>query len=105
MANSEGSGAAGLGQIMPDTARVLAQRMGLPYRPDLLGGVTPEAQRYQNQLTDAAVREAWEAGGEGKDVRASAHYYFGGSDRGKWGPKTQRYGNDILSRLATMRGY
>lgn len=103
--NAQGSGAMGLGQVMPETARVLSQRLGLPYRPDLLKSTTPEAQQYQNRITDAAVREAWDAGGAGKDVRTSAHYYFGGSDRDKWGPKTQRYGGDILSRLAAMRGY
>lgn len=97
--NAEGSGAMGVGQIMPDTARALSARLGLAYRPDLLAGTSAQARRYQDQLTDAAVREAWAAGGSGKDPRMSAHYYFAGSDRRGWGPKTRRYGDDIISRM------
>jgi len=89
----------GVGQIMPDTARALSARLGLAYRPDLLAGTSAQARQYQDQLTDAAVREAWTAGGSGKDPRLAAHYYFAGPDRSGWGPKTRRYGDDIISRL------
>lgn len=89
----------GIGQIMPDTARALAARLNLPYRPDLLAGNSSDARWYQDKLTDAAVKEAWAAGGSGKDPRTSAHYYFAGSNRKGWGPKTRRYGDDIISRL------
>jgi len=89
----------GVGQVMPGTARNLAARIGLPYRPDLMAGTGSEERAYQDQITDAAVREAWKAGGAGKDLRTSAHYYFAGSDRSGWGPKTRQYGNDILQRL------
>jgi hypothetical protein len=95
--NSQGSGAMGIGQVMPGTARVLAGRLGLPYRPDLLGGTDPSAQDYQNRITDAALQEAWGAGRG--DPAQSAMYYFGGSNRSKWGPKTRRYSSDILARL------
>jgi hypothetical protein len=95
--NSEGSGAMGIGQVMPGTARVLAGRLGMPYRPDLMGGKDPTAQAYQNQITDAAAQEAWDAGGG--DPAKAAMYYFGGSNRAKWGPKTRRYASDILARL------
>lgn len=97
VANAEGSGAMGIGQIMPDTARTLSGRLGLPYRPDLLGGTTPEAKRYQDTLTDAAVREAWNYG-KG-DPRRAAYYYFAGPNQDGWGPKTRRYGEDIMRRL------
>ena len=97
VANAEGSGAMGIGQIMPDTARSLARRLGLPYRPDLLGGRSPEAMRYQNALTQAALQEAWQYGGG--DTRRAAHYYFAGPNQSKWGPKTRQYGNDILRRM------
>lgn len=97
--NTEGSGAAGIGQIMPDTARALSQRLGLPYRPDLLRGTSAEARRYQDALTDAAVREAYEYG-KG-DPRRAAYYYFAGPDQSGWGPKTKRYGEDILRRMGT----
>ena len=82
---------------MPATAQTLAKRAGLPYRPDLLGGTTPDAQAYQNQLTESATREAWNFGGG--DARRAAHYYFGGSDQSKWGRKTRKYGDDILRRM------
>lgn len=99
VANTEGSGAMGIGQVMPDTARTLASRIGLPYRPDLMRGTSAEARAYQDRITDAAVKEAWDHGGQGKDPALSAKYYFAGPDRGKWGPKTARYASDILSRL------
>lgn len=97
VANSEGSGAMGIGQVMPGAARVLAGRLGVPYRPDLMGGTDPTAQGYQNRITDAALQEAWAAGGG--DPRTAAMYYFGGSNRGKWGPKTRRYGSNIVTRV------
>jgi hypothetical protein len=95
--NSDGSGAMGVGQVMPGTTRVLAGRLGMPYRPDLMGGTDPNAKAYQDRITDAAAREAWEAGGG--DPAKAAMYYFGGSNRSKWGPKTRRYASDILNRL------
>jgi len=78
VANTEGSGALGLGQIMPDTAKALSSKLGLPYRPDLLAGNSQAARQYQDALTDAAVKEAWQYGGAGKDPRISAQYYFAG---------------------------
>lgn len=98
VANTEGSGAMGVGQVMPGTARTLAARAGLPYRPDLMAGNSPEARAYQDKITEGALKEAWSFGAG--DPRRAAHYYFGGSDQKKWGAKTRRYGNDILGRLA-----
>lgn len=98
MPNAQGSGAMGIGQVMPETARALAARLGLPYRPDLMAGTSLEARRYQDQITDAAVREAWEAGGSGRDPRTSAMYYHGGSNRSMWGSKTRRYADEVLAR-------
>lgn len=102
--NAQGSGAMGVGQIMPETARSLAAKQGLPYRPDLLRGTDPDAQHYQDVLTDAAAREAYHFGGDGADPRKAAHYYYGGSNTDGWGPKTRAYGNAILAKIggATM---
>ncbi len=97
VANAEGSGAMGVGQVMPATARVLAGRLGLPYRPDLLGGRSETAKRYQDAITDAAAREAWDAGNGNPE--AAAMYYHGGSDRRVWGPKTRRYASEVLRRM------
>jgi hypothetical protein len=97
VANTEGSGAMGLGQIMPDTARALAKRLGLAYRPELLAGDDEESRKYQDALTGEATKEAWEYG-KG-DPQLAAQYYFAGPDKKGWGPKTQAYGSDIMSRL------
>lgn len=97
VANTEGSGAMGLGQIMPDTARGLAKRLGIAYRPELLAGDDEEARRYQDALTGAATKEAWEYGKGNPQL--AAQYYFAGPDKSGWGPKTQAYGSDIISRL------
>lgn len=105
VANAQGSGAMGVGQVMPETGRALAKRIGQPWRPDLMAGTSQEARAYQDAITDAAVREAWGAGGGGRDLRTAAQYYYGGSDRGKWGPRTRAYGDDILERLRALRGY
>lgn len=99
--NAEGSGAMGIGQVMPETARALAQRLGMPYRPELMAGTSREARAYQDRITDAAVREAWDAGGG--DLRTAAMYYHGGSNRDIWGPKTRRYANEVLGRLGGNR--
>jgi hypothetical protein len=92
----------GIGQIMPDTARALAKRLGLPYRPDLLAGKDKEAQEYQIALTNEATREAFEYG-KGDLGKASA-YYFAGPDKSQWGPKTRQYQSDIARRLGTSSG-
>lgn len=98
--NAEGSGAAGIGQIMPDTARSLSAKLGLPFRPDLLRGTTPQARAYQDRLTHAAVQEAWRYGGG--DPRKAAAYYFAGPDTRGWREKTRKYQQDILRRMGTM---
>lgn len=87
----------GIGQLMPDTARALARRLGIPYRPELLRGTSTLARQYQDRLTTAAAREAWNYGRG--DPRMSAYYYFAGPDRSGWGPRTRRYGEDIVRRL------
>jgi Transglycosylase SLT domain len=91
------SGALGAYQVMPATAQSLAQRLGLPWRPDLMAAATPEAKQYQDAIGQAAVKEAVDASG-GDPVKA-AMYYHGGSDQSKWGPKTQAYGQQVAARL------
>jgi hypothetical protein len=97
--NAEGSGAMGIGQVMPETAKALAARIGLPYRPDLMAGTSPQAKQYQDAITEAAVQEAWQAGGNGRDPQTAAMYYHGGSNRKIWGPKTRNYAQAILGRI------
>jgi hypothetical protein len=95
--NAEGSGAMGIGQIMPDTARAIAKRIGLPYRPELLGGTDEASREYQDALTAEATKEAFDYG-KG-DPQLAAQYYFAGPNKKGWGPKTQQYGSDIMRRL------
>ena len=64
-----------------------------------MAGTSDAAKRYQDAITDAAVREAWNAGGQGKDLRTAAQYYHGGSNRKIWGPKTRRYADEVLGRM------
>lgn len=97
VANTEGSGAMGVGQVMPSTARTLAGRIGMPYRPDLMGGTNPDAQHYQDAITEGAVRDAWKYGAG--DPANAASYYFAGPDRSKWGPKTRAYSSAIASKM------
>jgi hypothetical protein len=95
--NAEGSGAMGIGQIMPDTARAIAKRIGLPYRPELLAGTDEASREYQDALTTEATKEAFNYG-KG-DPQLAAQYYFAGPNKKGWGPKTQEYGLDIMRRL------
>ena len=97
--NAQGSGAMGIGQIMPDTARALAKRLGLDYRPDLLAGTDKAARQYQDALTAEATREAWQYG-KG-DIDKAAAYYFAGPNQQGWGKKTRQYQSDIRRRLGT----
>jgi hypothetical protein len=97
IANAEGSGAMGIGQIMPGTARAIAKRIGLPYRPELLAGTDEASREYQDALTAEATKEAF-AYGKG-DPQLAAQYYFAGPNKKGHGPKTQKYGMDIMRRL------
>lgn len=102
IANRQGSGAMGIGQIMPDTARALAKRLGLPYDPRLLAGTSDEAKAYQDALTNAATEEAWNYG-KG-DPKLAAAYYFAGPNKKGWGKKTSKYQSDIMRRLGIDSG-
>ena len=87
--NAEGSGAMGVGQVMPDTARALARIAGLAWRPDLMRGTSPEAKHYQNTITGLALREAWNS--QGGNAQNASGYYFAGPERRRWGAKTRDY--------------
>lgn len=83
-------------QMLPDTARQMAAKLGVPFRPELLTGKTPEAAQYQTTLGRAYFDEGLSKTG---NVRDALHYYHGGPNRRLWGPKTRSYANSILSRL------
>jgi hypothetical protein len=95
--NAEGSGALGLVQLMPTTAKNYAAQLGVDYRPDLLSGTSDAAKKYQDMLADASLKDDWNYAG-GDPAKAAAHH-FGGSDTSHWGPKTRQYQQDILGRM------
>jgi hypothetical protein len=95
--NAQGSGAMGIGQIMPDTAKALARRLGLPYNPALLAGTGREAREYQDALTEAATQEAWKYGRG--DVSKAAAYYQAGPNKKGWGKDNAQYRKDIARRM------
>lgn len=93
--------ALGRTQVLPSTARGIAQNLGIPYREDLLTGTTPEAAAYQDQLGRAYLEEGFAKTGNARDALM---YYHGGPDRSLWGPKTQRYADEVLMRASQGGG-
>lgn len=88
--------ALGLSQLLPGTAKEMAGKMGVPWRPDLLTGTTPEAAQYQRALGQAYLSQGYDSTGS---VKGALSYYHGGPNKALWGPKTRSYVNDVLSRL------
>lgn len=83
-------------QMLPATARGVAENLGIPFREDLLRGTSPEAVAYQTQLGRAYLQEGLRETGNWRDA---LHYYHGGPDRRLWGPRTRRYATEVLGRL------
>ncbi|WP_370309312.1 transglycosylase SLT domain-containing protein [Sphingobium abikonense] len=88
--------ALGMTQMLPDTAREMAGKLGLPYREDLLRGSSETATQYQRALGRAYFDQALRETGNPVDA---LHYYHGGPDRSKWGPKTRAYAQNVMGRL------
>lgn len=88
--------ALGMTQMLPATAREMAQRLRLPYREDLLRGATPQAVQYQRALGRAYLEEAYRETGNWRDALM---YYHGGPNRRLWGPKTRRHAERVLGRI------
>lgn len=86
----------GATQMLPATAREMAGRLGVDWRPDLLRGTSREAKNYQLQLGRAYFNQGLAETG---NVRDALHYYHGGPDRRLWGPKTRRYASEVLARV------
>jgi soluble lytic murein transglycosylase-like protein len=82
--------------MLPGTARQMAAKLGLPFRPDLLRSNAHQALDYQRRLGAAYLREGFEQTG---NLRDALRYYHGGPDRSMWGPKTDAYANAILARI------
>lgn len=89
--------AQGMTQMLPGTAQEMAQKVGVPWRPELMTGTGPEAAEYQQTLGRAYLAEGLEK--HGGDQRQALMYYHGGPDKRIWGPKTRKYADDVLGRL------
>jgi len=83
-------------QMLPETAKEMAGKLGLPWRPNLLRGTSPEAAEYQKRLGRAYLEEGLARTG---NVRDALHYYHGGPNRQQWGPKTRAYASGVIGRL------
>lgn len=88
--------ALGMTQMLPGTARNMAEKLGLPYREDLLTGTGGVAADYQRALGQAYFNEGLQKTGNLPDA---LRYYHGGPNRRLWGPKTNAYASAVLSRL------
>lgn len=86
----------GATQMLEPTAREMAGKLGVNWRPDLYTGTSAEAGRYQRQLGRAYFDQGLRETG---NVRDALHYYHGGPDRRLWGPKTRRYAEEVLQRI------
>jgi soluble lytic murein transglycosylase-like protein len=89
----------GATQLLPDTAREMAGKIGLPWRPDLLTDKTPTGAAYQEQLGRAYFNEGLQKTG---NLRDAFRYYHGGPNRRMWGPKTNAYADAVMSRMGGM---
>lgn len=92
-------GARGSTQLMPDTAKAMATKLGLAFRPDMLHSNEPTAKRYQRALASAYLQEGYDRYG---NVRDALRYYHGGPDTSIWGPKTNAYADAVLARLGVQ---
>lgn len=88
--------AQGLAQVLPATGQAVAKKLGVPWRPDLMSGHTPEAAQYQKAIGQGYLDEALNATG---NVSDALKYYHGGPSRKMWGPKTNAYAADVLRRM------
>jgi hypothetical protein len=100
--NAEGSGAMGAYQFMPATARALAKRLGIAYRPELMqgaGGRSKEGMAYQERLMDEQMKDIMRF--SKGDPKLAAAYHFAGPNRAGWKEDTTKYQSDILRRLGS----
>jgi hypothetical protein len=83
-------------QLLDGTAKGMAQKLGIAWRPDLMTGKSREAVAYQDRLGEAYFTEGLHATGNYYDA---ARYYHGGPDRRQWGPKTEQYARRFVAKL------
>ncbi len=88
--------AKGKTQMLDSTARAMARKLGVAYRPDLMTGTTAEAAAYQERLGRAYFDEGLAA--SGGDLAGAAAYYHGGPNQRMHGAKTSAYVRQVMGR-------
>lgn len=88
-ARNASTGAAGMAQLMPTTARML----GVSNPNDPVQAI-PAAAKYLRQGLDRY----------GGDVTQALKFYYGGPNEHLWGPKTQAYPGQVMARLQPPLG-
>jgi hypothetical protein len=99
--NRQGSGAMGAYQFMPATAKALAKRLGMEYRPDLMfgdKGRSKEGIAYQEKLMDAQLEDILAF--SGGDIERAAAYHFAGPNKRLWGDATRKYQAQLARRYS-----
>jgi RimJ/RimL family protein N-acetyltransferase/soluble lytic murein transglycosylase-like protein len=89
--------ALGSTQMLPETAKGMADKLGLPWQPELMTQTTPQAMQYQQTLGRAYFDEGLQR--YGGDPEKALKYYHGGPDERLWGPKTEAYAAAVLERM------
>jgi hypothetical protein len=89
-------------QMLMGTAEEMARKLGVPWRPDLMRGDTPNALAYQQRLGQAYLQEGLDR--YGGDPEKALMYYHGGPDEKIWGPKTRDYAASVLRRAGMSGG-
>jgi soluble lytic murein transglycosylase-like protein len=92
--------ALGMSQMLPETARQMAARAGVPFDVSLLRGTSRQAQAYQYKLGLEYAKEAWE--NTNKTAYDIARYYHGGPNRKIWGPKTATHGAKVFGHYKNI---
>lgn len=89
--------ALGSTQMLPETAKGMADKLGLPWQPELMTGTSQQAMQYQETLGRAYLQEGLQR--YGGDPEKALKYYHGGPDERLWGPKTEAYAAAVLGRV------
>lgn len=89
--------AQGSTQMLMATAESMARKLGVPWRPDLMRGDTPNALAYQRRLGQAYLQEGLDK--YNGDPAQALRYYHGGPDERLWGPKTNAYAEAVMGRM------
>lgn len=90
----------GLTQVLDETGRGVASRLGIEWKPELMRGTSKEAAEYQLKIGRGYFDEGLER--YNGDLKSALKFYHGGPNENNWGPKTRRYADEILARVGDL---